>query len=133
MNAIPDFTVFYDGDCGFCNKSVAYILKYEREPKIQFISLQSDLSKEFFKSKGLPNPNLSSVVFLRKDELLNESTASLYLAKELRFPHNLNFGFIIIPRFIRDFIYSLIAKNRHRLYKSYCISLDEQTRERFLN
>lgn len=133
VNDIPDYTVFYDGECGFCNWSVAYILKHERNNKIHFISLQSKSSRLFFEERDLPQPDLSSVFFLRKGKLLTESSASLYVTKELKLPHSMWFIFIIFPKFFRDWIYSLISKKRHKLFPSFCLILSREQEQRFLN
>ena len=48
--------------------------------------------------------------------MYQRSTAALKLARMLRFPWNLAYGFIIVPRFLRDPIYKLIANNRYRWF-----------------
>ena len=33
--------LLFDGECGFCNKSIQFILKHESKPKLKFAALQS--------------------------------------------------------------------------------------------
>ena len=52
---------------------------------------------------------------------LREAQLASYLshpniARVLRFPWFLAYGFIIIPPFIRDFFYKIIANNRYRWF-----------------
>ena len=47
--------LFYDGDCGFCNKSVQFVLKYENRSEIYFSALQSDFSRDFFQQQSKHN------------------------------------------------------------------------------
>ena len=49
--------VFYDGDCGFCNNTVQFILNHEKQDQILFTALQSDFTVDFLKSNNLPKPD----------------------------------------------------------------------------
>ena len=69
--------VFYDGECGFCNRTVQFILKHERNQQILFSSLQSDFSKDFFKENNFPTPDLSTFYFFTEGVLLQKSTGGL--------------------------------------------------------
>jgi predicted DCC family thiol-disulfide oxidoreductase YuxK len=53
---------------------------------------------------------------VQNGKLYKRSTAALRLARMLRFPWNLAYGFIIVPAFIRDFFYKIIARNRYRWF-----------------
>ena len=48
--------VLYDGDCGICNRSVAFVLKHEKSASIHFAPIQSDFTKELFKKMGGQSP-----------------------------------------------------------------------------
>jgi len=40
------------------------------------------------------------------------------MVKHLKQPFRIAMIFLIVPKFIRDFCYDLVAKNRHRIIKS---------------
>ena len=44
------------------------------------------------------------------------STAALLVAKKLKGFIKLLYGFIIVPGFIRDVVYNIIAKNRYKWF-----------------
>jgi predicted DCC family thiol-disulfide oxidoreductase YuxK len=125
--------VFYDGDCGFCNRSVNIILASNKtEPFIYFASLQSDFSRAFFHSKNEQEPNLNSIVFYEEGEFYAASTAILKIAHHLKGKPWLKIGWIV-PKKIRDMIYFTVAKQRKRLPgDASCHISDEATRKRFL-
>lgn len=125
--------LFYDGDCGFCNKSVQLVMKYERDSSILFSALQSDFTKDFFKQHHFPAPDLSTFYFWNNGVLYQQSTAALVVSKHLRFPLKLALVGWIIPRFVRDAIYRFIAKRRHRLSNGFCVLPTAEQKARFLN
>jgi len=125
--------IFYDGDCGFCNKTVQFVLNKERNPEIRFCALQSDFSRAFFKEQGIAEIDLSTFYFWDTQKLNNRSTAALKVLNYLRFPYTIGKIVWICPRFIRDGIYKFIAKRRMRLAPAFCaIPTPEQT-VRFLS
>jgi len=130
VNSGQNQIVFYDGDCGFCNRSVAYILRHEKEPVLHFASLQSAFAKDFFDQHDQV-PSLETFYLAKDGVLYEKSTAALKLGKYLKFPGNLLGLLIIVPRKIRDWFYSGIAKRRHRVYAGYCLLLNQGQRRRF--
>jgi len=122
--------VFYDGDCGFCNRSVAFILKKDRTRSIQFAAIQSEFTKNLFSDKGWDQPDLSTFYFYENGNIFEKSTGALKVAKYLKFPSSLMTVFWIIPRFIRDAVYDSIAKRRRNLSRDFCVmpSVDEGKR-----
>lgn len=132
MNNIPNKVVFYDGDCGFCNRSVNYILKKEKKQEIHFAPIQGRFTKENFGDK-IDTLNLETIYFSKNGILYNRSTAALLITKELKFPNSILILFYIVPKFIRDYFYNFIAKRRHRIAKGFCYIPSKEEKKRFLN
>jgi len=124
--------VFYDGDCGFCNHSVAFVLKRDKTKSIHFAPLQSVYCQELFEKNKWPAPNLSTFYFWENGRLFQKSTAALKVAKYFTFPYNLLQAGWIVPRFLRDWAYDQIAKRRQRLSKGFCVMPTPEERARFL-
>lgn len=112
--------IFYDGDCGFCNKTVQFVLNHEKDSEIHFCALQSDYAQNFFKHQGIPEMDLSTFYFWDGKKLNNRSTAALKVLNYLHFPYTLGKIGWICPRFIRDGIYNVIAKRRMRFAPGFC-------------
>lgn len=126
--------LIFDGVCELCNASVDFIMKREKSPDLLFTANQNPPGIKLLKQYG-EDPDSVSTLFLVQDaKLYKRSTAALRIARMLKFPWNLCYGFIIIPRFLRDPIYNLIARNRYRLFgkKETCRIPTQEEIARFL-
>ena len=108
------YIVFFDGVCNLCNSSVDFILKHKSADNFRFCSLQSDYAINNLKLSS--KNEFDSIILLKNTSQYNKSNAALHIAKELKFPYNLLYIFIIIPQPIRDLFYSFIAKNRYKWF-----------------
>ena len=129
---MPDKIIFFDGVCNLCNRLVIFIIKRDRNRIFKFASLQSAKAEEM----GIiqKDKTLNTIIFLSENKLYQKSSAVLHICKELPFPWPLLYGFIIVPRFIRDSVYNFVAANRYKWFgkKDQCMVPSENIEERFL-
>ena len=124
--------VFYDGDCGFCNRSVQFVLDHERDSTVHFCALQSEVAQRFFQEQQFPQPDLSTFYFWNGTRLFERSSGALKVTSHLKAPYSWLRVFSIIPRFLRDGLYNWIAKRRHKLANQQCALPTPEQRKRFL-
>jgi predicted DCC family thiol-disulfide oxidoreductase YuxK len=127
--------VFFDGVCNLCSASVQFIIKYDKKNNFKFASLQSDFAKNELAHFDVDFTSPSSFILLYQGKIYRKSTAALMVAKKLNGLWPLCYFFIIVPRFIRDWVYSLIAKNRYRWFGKLesCWVPNESLRHKFLS
>lgn len=131
-NHLNKSIVFYDDDCGFCNSSVQFVLK-RRKRDIYFLPLQSSLAVDIMDKYGV-TIEMNTMYFLHKEKLYSKSTAALRINLLLRFPYPIFFYLgMIIPRFLRDWLYDQIAKRRHTIKNGFCALPTADERRLFLN
>lgn len=123
--------VLYDGDCGFCNRSVAFILKHEKSPTIRFAPIQSEFTKELFKRNDWAVPNLSTFYFIQNKKKYERSSAAFEAVRYLKSPYSWFRIFRFIPRGITDCFYNQIAKRRQRISNGFCVVPTPEQRARF--
>ena len=123
--------LFYDGDCGFCNSSVQFVLKHRKHDHIYFATLQSDFAKEILNNKGIII-KLDTLYYLKNNTIYDKSSAALHLVNELTLFFSIFKIFYIIPKIIRDYVYSLIAKRRHQINNSFCVIPNSEEKKLFL-
>lgn len=100
-------TVFYDGSCNLCIKSVQFIRKYDNHKQIEFVPLQNSVYE---------SENLDTVLFAEGNTLYKKSDAILKILRNLQMPISWLYIFIFVPAFIRNWIYNLISHNRHKWF-----------------
>lgn len=126
--------LFYDGSCGFCQRSVQFILQHERNETIHFAALESEFANQAKEQYPL-FAKADSIVLLKGKELLIESDAVFELASYLNRPFQFAQYARVIPKFFRDPIYRFVSKNRQRFVRNNntCLVPSAQQRKRFLS
>lgn len=126
--------ILFDGMCNLCSGSVQFIIKRDPRAKFQFASLQSALGQSQLERFGLDKTELHSIILIREDHFLQRSDAALEIARHLNAGWPLFYGFKILPRFLRDGIYTWIANNRYRFFgkKDSCWIPTPELKDRFL-
>ena len=127
--------VFFDGVCNLCNKSVQFIIKRDKKKKFLFASLQGKHGQELLKKNDLPNDALNSFLLLEGERLYTHSTGALRVLKHLGGGWKILYGFIFLPKLLRDPIYNIIARNRYKWFgkKDQCMIPEPGLKERFLD
>lgn len=127
--------LFFDGVCNLCSSSVQFVLKHNKKGNIQFASLQSQFAKQRLKSFNLPKDYLQSLVLIESEEIYIKSDAALRISKHLSGIWSIGSVFLIIPKFIRDAAYDLIAKHRYKWFgkAETCWIPKPEWKERFMD
>ncbi|MEP6724850.1 MAG: thiol-disulfide oxidoreductase DCC family protein [Bacteroidota bacterium] len=108
--------VLFDGVCNLCSNSVQFILKKDKKNQFLFGSLQGKAGQEYLRKFNLPANTFNSFMLVEDQKLYTRSAAGLRMLKHLGSGWSLLYAFIIIPKFIRDGIYNLVAKNRYKWF-----------------
>jgi predicted DCC family thiol-disulfide oxidoreductase YuxK len=125
--------IFYDGECGFCNFIVGFILKNEKKPMFHFAALQSNLAHEILIDQHQLSINFDTFYYLNNDQIFTKSKGFFELAKHLKYPVRALRIFRFIPVFLTDKVYDLIAKRRKKIMTEKCYLPTAEERKRFLN
>lgn len=127
------YYVFYDGDCGFCNFWVQWILKNDLKDQFMFAALQSDFGQEFLKERGLETKQLSTLYLWKPQSFyLKKSEAALKIASILGGKYSFIGYLSFVPKFISDFVYDKISENRKKLATNTCFLPNEKERTKFV-
>jgi predicted DCC family thiol-disulfide oxidoreductase YuxK len=126
--------VFFDGVCNLCNGAVTFILERDIGGRLRFAALQSNFAAKHLPALGKDPREISSILVLDEGRVLSESDAVLRISEELSRPWRWLSAFRVLPRFLRNALYRLIARNRYRLFgkRESCRIPKEGEAERFL-
>jgi predicted DCC family thiol-disulfide oxidoreductase YuxK len=109
----------YDGVCAMCNGIVKFLLARDREDRFRFVALQSDLGRAIVSARGGDPDQLSTVYVItapgRAGEVVRvRGRAGLHAVIALGGGWKLLNAFRILPTFLLDLGYRLIARLRYR-------------------
>ena len=127
--------ILFDGVCNLCNGFVKFVIKYDKKDIFRFVALQSDLGIEIIKSVGFDNKNIDSVILFESNTLVEiKSNAALKILKSLGGFWQMTVLLKIFPRFFRDFVYDIIARNRYKWLgrRESCMIPSEEIKAKFL-
>lgn len=134
MQSEPDI-LFFDGICNLCNSLIKFILRHDRRGTVMFSPLQSDKAKailsKYFPSEKIPD----SVILLSGDKIYVKSSAILETMRLIGGPWKLFRVFMIVPPFVRNFIYDIVAGSRYRIFgkREECMIPGPDDKRRFLS
>jgi predicted DCC family thiol-disulfide oxidoreductase YuxK len=126
--------VVFDGVCNFCNRIVQIIIRHDPSCQIHFAAQQSESGIKLLQEYSIQE-SASSVVFITKGFVYYQSDAVIEIAKLLTgWPSIFKYG-IIVPSFLRNAFYRLVAANRYKLFgkQAICMVPKEEDKDRFVN
>lgn len=127
----PDL-IFYDAQCGLCQRSVRFLLARDDGSRYRFAPLGGATFKERAGTDRVPD----SMAVLAGDRLLVRSDAVLRILRRLSGTWALLAALGAgLPRPWRDRLYDLVARTRHQWFRrkpEACPALPPSWRERFL-
>jgi predicted DCC family thiol-disulfide oxidoreductase YuxK len=126
--------ILFDGVCNLCNGSVQFVIKHDKKNLFSFASLQSESGQKLLEAYSLPKTEFNSFVLIENGKAYTKSNAALMVAKKLHGPVRFLYGLKIVPAFIRNAVYNLIAKNRYKWFgkKDSCMIPTPSLQTRFL-
>mgnify|MGYP003532219804 CR=1 FL=1 len=132
---LPTAIILFDGVCNLCESSVQMVLKKDKKAYFHFASLQGKTGQSLLQVYGLQGNDLKSFVLIENGVAYTRSTAALrvtrHLSGSLKWLHPL----IILPTWLRNGVYDLIAANRYRWFgkKNECWLPRPEWKNRFLD
>lgn len=122
--------ILFDGVCNLCNGAVNFVIKRDKKNVFKFATLQSEHAEEF----GFDLTKMDSIILIDGDKNYSKSSAALHIARHLSGAYPLLYAFMILPKFIRDWVYDYIAKNRYKWFgkKESCMIPTPELQDKFL-
>lgn len=126
--------VLFDGVCNFCNGAVNFVINRDKAGYFKFAPLQSEVGERLISEHKIDKAETDSVILVEDGKVYTHSTAALRIGRKLDGAWRLLYGFVVVPRLLRDFVYKFFAKNRYRMFgkQDACMLPTPEIRARFL-
>ncbi len=125
--------VLFDGICNLCNKAVLFLIKHDKNDNLHFVAQQTAAGERIM-NQYFVNQDFRSVILIKDEMAYYKSDAIIAIAKLLSgWPKLLLIG-LILPPFLRNGIYDLIANNRYKLFgkQSICSIPSKSNEHKFI-
>lgn len=125
--------VFFDGFCGLCSEFVDFVMKIDKHEKFVFSPLQGATAERLLTESE--RKDLDSVVVYFDGNKFKKSQAVFQVFKNVGGPWSALGGLSILPRFLTDAAYTVVAKYRYKIFgkKDVCRLPTPEERRRFLD
>ncbi|MDE3251461.1 MAG: DUF393 domain-containing protein [Bacteroidota bacterium] len=135
LSVYPHPVIFFDGVCNVCTGTVQFVIRRDPKQYFRFASLQSDTGQQLLEELHLPKEEWGSFILWDRGRMYTKSTGVLRVAQKLSGLWPLLSVFLIIPPFIRDAVYDLVARNRYRWFgkKTSCWMPTPELEQLFLD
>jgi predicted DCC family thiol-disulfide oxidoreductase YuxK len=137
--AVPPFAddrpiLIFDGNCVLCSSFVQFILRTDRERRFRLLAAQTPIGAALYRHFGLNPTDYETNILLEDGRVWLKSEGSLRIFEELGFPWSLLSVGRLLPRFVRDRLYEIVARNRLRWFgvRQSCYRPDPAQADRFI-
>lgn len=124
--------VFFDSECVLCNGTLQWILRNEQYHTLCFAPLNGETAREIIgEIKQLPD----SIIVAQDGNIFCKSKAIALILRHMGGIWRYVGGALgLIPFFISNSIYDIIARNRHKWFgkQSECLLMKGTNKHRFL-
>jgi predicted DCC family thiol-disulfide oxidoreductase YuxK len=128
-----DDVILYDGVCIFCSRWVRFVIARDVDRRFRFTPIQSDYGTRLARAFGInpDDPDTNALVHGGVAHL--KSDAALTVLSHLPGWRWISV-LLAVPKPLRDAVYSVIARNRYRIFGKYetCFVPDADMRARVL-
>lgn len=109
--------IIYDGICNLCNSYVRFLMDKDKKDLFRFVPLQSEEGEEVGKTYNVSGIGKDTVVLIKNDQVYFRSAAVFRIFRMLggwwKIPGIAGY---IIPSFIADYFYNVVARNRYKWF-----------------
>ena len=129
---IKNDVIIYDGVCIMCNSFFRWVHKNDKKNVFMFTNFQSNYTSN---KMDILNDSNSIAVILADGTVLRKTNAIKHVLKETKKFVIISLILKILPNFISNFFYNIVASLRYLIFGKYnnCPILDEKYKSKFLN
>jgi predicted DCC family thiol-disulfide oxidoreductase YuxK len=128
-----DDVILFDGVCIFCSRWVRFVAARDTQARFRFTTIQSPYGTRLAQAVGIDASDPDTNAVIHGGVAWMKSDGALTVLSLLP-GWGWTRALFAVPRFIRDGVYNLIAKNRYRIFGKYdtCIVPDAGLRARVM-
>ncbi|WP_337267566.1 thiol-disulfide oxidoreductase DCC family protein [Oryzifoliimicrobium ureilyticus] len=108
--------IVFDAMCVLCSANAQFVLNHDPHGRFRLASMQNDVGAALYRRFGMDPADPESIIVVDGDKLYRDSDAIIAIYTGLGWPWKALGILRLSPRFLRDPIYRLIARNCYRIF-----------------
>ena len=123
--------IIFDGNCILCSSFYKWLLRNDKKNCFLFTYTQSEF---YSQNSNIDKSKDSIIVIINNNKILYESDAVAYIFRKTKTQLAIRILISIFPKFISNFFYRIIAKNRYKIFgkKDSCYIPTEEELKKFI-
>lgn len=111
--------ILFDGECGFCNKTIMLIAKNDTNNQFIFVSSLSEFGNKLLTQNNIIGLEQETIIFFENNikTYIKSNAIRRILIKIPKFKF-VSFLMYLLPKSLMDFLYMAISKRRKSIVKS---------------
>jgi len=129
-----DRVILFDGVCKLCSAWSRFLIRFDSRKQFKLATVQSPEGRAILEWFGLSVNDYDTMVLVKGSAFFTKSSAVIRILWCLPLPWPLLCAGWLVPRFIRNWLYDCVARNRYRWFGQYsrCVQPAAKDRDRFL-
>ena len=126
--------VVFDGVCVLCSFFAQWILRNDKRCLFRFATAQSPLGQALYEHYELDPSAFETNLVIIDGQLYEKLYGFFAVCRVLGYPWRLLCGFEFLPRFLLDWVYERIARNRFAIFgrRPLCLMPDDEMSKRMV-
>lgn len=125
--------IIYDGNCGFCSRTVMFLAKNDKNNDFKFVSSLSEFGIKVMLKNNIKGLEKSTVILIEKESFYIQSIAIRKILLRIPYFRILGYVMFLIPKKVSDCFYAFISNRRKRIVKNnICEIPTPEIRKKFI-
>lgn len=126
--------IIFDGQCGFCNKTIMFVAKKDKNNKFKFVSNLSEFGLELLLKYNIKGIEKTTIILVgNENEIYTKSVDIRKIMLKLSYYKLIGNLMFLFPKQLSDYVYDLISKNRKLIIKNNtCEIPNSEIRKKFI-
>lgn len=124
--------IIFDGDCGFCNKTVMFVARNDKNNTFKFISSSSDFGIKLLLKHNIKGLEKSTIILI-ENKVYIKSVAIRKILLKIPFYKIIGYLMFLFPKKASNYVYDWFSKNRKFIIQNnICEIPSSKIRKKFI-
>jgi predicted DCC family thiol-disulfide oxidoreductase YuxK len=127
--------IIFDGHCALCSGWVSFVLRHDRAGDFRLLPAQTALGAALYRHYGRDPQDYETNILIADGRAYFKSESAILMLDRLGAPWSAARALLVMPAWLRDPLYDIVARNRLRWFgrRDVCLTSAPRYEDRFLS